>query len=103
MSHRCYHAIMSTMIIRDTDFEKVAESVRPDAKKRVVLPRSQVRDGVTYHVYTNSLGQIVLDPQVSVPAAEAWLFHNPEALASVRRGLADAVGGRVSRVDPDSL
>ena len=35
--------------------------------------------------------------------SEAWLFKNPEALASVRRGLNDAAQGRVSRVDLDTL
>ena len=94
---------MKAKIIKDIEFQRVAESVKPDAKRRVVLHRAQVREGVTYHVYTNSLGQIVLDPQVTMPASEAWLFNNPEALESVRRGLADAAQGRVSKVDLDNL
>ena len=36
-------------------------------------------------------------------ASEAWLFNNPDAMASVRRGLSDAAQGRVSKVDPDAL
>lgn len=94
---------MKAEIIKDNDFQRVAEGIKPDAKKRVVLPKNQVRDGVTYHVYTNSLGQIVLDPQVTIPASEAWLFNNPEALAAVRRGLADAAEDKVSKVDMDNL
>jgi hypothetical protein len=94
---------MKAMIIKDTDFQRVAESVKPDAKKRVVLPKAQVREGITYHIYTNSIGQIVLDPQVTIPASEAWLFNNPEAIASVRRGLNDAAQGRVSKVDLNTL
>jgi hypothetical protein len=94
---------MKVQIIKDTDFQKVAESVKPDAKKRVVLPKIQVPEGVTYHIYTNSLGQIVLDPQVTIPASEAWLFNNPKALGSVRRGLNDAAQGRVSKVDLSKL
>jgi hypothetical protein len=43
-------------------------------------------------------GQIVLDPQVSIPASEAWLYRNPEALASVRRGLQDLAEGKVAYV-----
>jgi hypothetical protein len=92
-----------TMIIKDSDFKRVAESVKPDAKKRVVLPAIPLREGITYHIYSNSLGQIVLDPQVTIPASEAWLFNNPDALASVRRGLSDAATGKVSKIDPDSL
>ncbi len=94
---------MKAMIIRDTEFQRVAESVKPDAKKRVVLPKLQVLEGVTYHIYINRIGQIVLDPQVTIPASEAWLFNNPDALASVRRGLSDAAQGRVSKVDFNTL
>jgi hypothetical protein len=90
-------------IIRDTGFEKVADSVKPDAKRRVVLQKVQVQEGVSYHIYRNSLGQILLDPQVTIPASEAWLFNNPKVLASVRRGLAEAARGRVSKVDLNSL
>jgi hypothetical protein len=94
---------MKAMIIKDTDFQRVAEGVKPDAKKRVVLPKIQVPEGVTYHIYSNSLGQIVLDPQVTIPASEAWLFKNPDAIASVRRGLDDAARGRVSKINLDTL
>jgi len=90
-------------IIRDTEFEKIADSVKPDAKRRVVLQKVQTREGVSYHIYSNSIGQILLDPQITIPASEAWLFNNPKALASVRRGLSDAVKGKVSKVDLDSL
>jgi hypothetical protein len=90
-------------IVRDADFEKVADSVKPDAKRRVVLQKVQVQEGVSYHIYRNRLGQILLDPQVTIPASEIWLFNNPKALASVRRGLADAARGRVSKVDLNSL
>ena len=87
--------------MRDTDFERVAVGVKPDSKRRVVLPKNL--EGVTYHIYQNSLGQIVLDPQVTIPAYEAWLFTNKDALVSVKRGLADAAAGRVSAVDLKSL
>ena len=90
-------------IIRDTKLTRIAESVKPDAKKRVVLPKGLVVEGITYHIYSNSIGQIILDPQVTIPASEAWLFNNPDALASVRRGLSDAAQGRVSKVDLDTL
>ena len=90
-------------IIRDTDLTRIPGSVKPDSKKRVVLPSFLVREDIIYHVYSNSVGQIVLDPQVTIPASEAWLFNNPDALASVRRGLSDAARGKVSKVDLDTL
>jgi hypothetical protein len=91
------------MVIKDMVFEKMADSVKPDTKKRVVLKGIQIQEGITYHIYKNTIGQIVLDPQVTIPASEIWLFKNPEALASVMRGLSDAKEGRVSDVDLDTL
>jgi hypothetical protein len=91
------------MVIKDTIFEKIADSVKPDAKRRVVLRNIKIQEGVSYHIYKNSIGQIVLDPQVTIPASEVWLFKNPKALLSVKQGLSDAAQGRVSKVDLDTL
>lgn len=76
-------------IIKDTDFTGIAKGVKPDGKKRVVLPRVLVEEDVTYHIYANNSGQIVLDPQVTIPAHELWIFKNKEALALVDRGMAE--------------
>jgi hypothetical protein len=46
-------------------------------------------------IYTNDVGQILLSPEIGVPLHEAWLYENPRALASVRRGLQDAAAGKV--------
>jgi len=75
------------MILRDQNLEKVADNVRLDPKKRIVLRKVPIQEGATYHIYTNSLGQIVLDPQVTIPASELWLFENKDALALVDRGM----------------
>ena len=82
-------------IIKDTEFKGVARNVKPDAKKRVNLPKSLVREGVIYHIYINSFGQIVLDPQVTIPASEVWLFNDKAALASVDRGMVESSNGEV--------
>ncbi len=86
------------IIIKDTDLTRVAGSVKPDSKKRVVLPGSLVQEGITYHIWYNSIGQIVLDPQATIPASELWLFKNKEALASVDRGMLES-----SRIDRGSF
>jgi len=91
------------MVIKDSLFEKVADSVKPDAKKRVLIPKCLVQEGISYHIYRNSIGQIVLDPQVTIPASELWLFNNPDALASVKRGLSDARQGKVARTNVNTL
>jgi hypothetical protein len=91
------------MVIKDLDFKKMADSVKPDSKKRVVLQHVKIQEGVTYHIYENSLGQLVLDPQVTIPASEIWLYKNPEALASVKRGLLEAAQGKATKIDMDAL
>lgn len=77
-------------IIKNTDFTGIAKGVKPDAKKRVVLPGTSVREGLTYNIYTNNIGQIVLDPQVTIPASELWLFEDKETLASLDKSMAES-------------
>ena len=80
--------------------ELLARDVRPDAKKRLTLGKAfaDLGDDVHFNVYRNAIGQIVLDPQVSIPAAEAWLYHSPNALAAVRRGLEEVSGGKARKI-----
>jgi hypothetical protein len=82
-------------IIKDHKLTKIADSVKPDAKRRVYLPKVLLREGVTYHMYTNSVGQIVLDPQVTIAASEAWLFENKKALDSVDKGMTESASRKV--------
>jgi hypothetical protein len=83
----------TSTIIRDSDFELVSEFAQPDAKKRLSLGEA-VRGARAYNIYRNSLGQLILDPVKTIPASEAWLYENPEALASVKRGLRDVAEGK---------
>jgi len=46
-------------------------------------------------------GTIVLEPMKAIPEKEMWLYNNPEALASVLRGVKDAEEGRTHAFDPD--
>ena len=54
-------------------------------------------------LYQNSLGEVLLQPVVEIPASELWLFQNREALDNVKRGLKDAVEGRISKANLDEL
>jgi hypothetical protein len=90
-------------IVKNRDWKIVNNSMKPDTRRRVVLPNAVVGKGVIFHAYCNSSGQILLDPQVTIPLSEAWLFNNPTALELVKRGLSDATQGKVSKVDLDAL
>jgi len=37
---------------------------------------------------------IAVQSAVPIPTSEEWLYRNPKALASVRRGLTDAAAGK---------
>ena len=49
----------------------------------------------SYRIYRNRVGQIILDPMVTVPAYEAWLFKNKAAMKRVQAGLEDLRKGRL--------
>ena len=69
-------------VVKDSHFEGYGE-VRVDAKNRITLGKKGAVDATSYKVYRNSLGQIILDPQVSIPAHEARqgkLIKVPKAL-----------------------
>lgn len=78
-------------VLREQDFTDYG-TARVDSKHRIVLKGSTEEH---YRVYRNAAGQILLDPQVMIPAHEAWLYKNKEALASVRRGLKEAGEGKL--------
>lgn len=84
-------------VVKDSRFELVTEILKPDSKKRLTLGQALKEEGVAYNVYRNRLGQIMLDPVKAVPVSETWLYANPEALAAVKRGLADSAAGRTRR------
>jgi len=94
---------MKSTIIKNDSFRKIATNIRPDSKKRIVLSKANIAEGVTYHIYCNDIGQIILDPHISIPACELWLFENPEALEAVRKGLKEAAEGKISKIDIKDL
>jgi hypothetical protein len=82
---------------RTENRELVARNVRADSRKRISLGSAlENLDEVSFDVYRDRQGRIILEPQISVPAAEAWLFRNREARESVARGLTE-LGSRKSK------
>ena len=69
-------------------------TVRPDAKGRVTL--GALAKGVSsYRISAEADGRLILEPYVEIPARERWVYDNPQALASLERGITDAAAGRV--------
>ena len=95
-AHIDYASGMGKATTKHGTLELIARDVRPDARRRVTLGKALegLDADAAFAVYRDELGRIILDPQVSIPAREAWLFRNPKALAMVRRGLQDAADGK---------
>jgi hypothetical protein len=85
--------MVTSTVLKNTDFQLVSEFAQPDAKKRLSL--GEALGGATaYNIYHNPLGQLILDPVKAVPASEMWLYENPQALASVKQGLRESAEGK---------
>ena len=81
-------------------WKDTGKETEPDNKRRVSLGTAvNTSPGIRYRVMQNELGQILLDPVKSVPAYEAWIYENPERLASIRRGVAQAEAGQLGSID----
>lgn len=92
MPRRCYPRFVKKKA--SSEYRLVARDVRPDSRKRVALGRAlEDLEDPSFNVYKDEAGRIILEPHVSIPASEAWLFRNRKALDSVRRGLDDLSRG----------
>jgi hypothetical protein len=80
--------------IGNTEFTEIVKTVKPDAKKRITLPDILVQDGVIFRIYYNSIRQILLDPQVTIPASELWLFKDKKSLALIDKGISESFNGK---------
>ena len=68
--------------------------LRPDAKGRIHLG-NRAKGISSYKITEEKDGCLVLVPQIEMPAREAWLYENKEALESVKKGLEDASLGKI--------
>jgi len=94
---------MVSKILKNDKFRKIANNVKPDTKKRVVLSRVTIAEGVTYHIYCNDIGQIILDPQITIPASEVWLFKDTEAREAIATGIKEAAEGKITKINLEDL
>lgn len=87
-------------LLKDADFVRITEA-RVDSKNRVALGKVLGLSVSSYRIYRNRVGQIILDPMVAIPAYEAWLFKNKEAMKRVQTGLEDLRKGRIVKAKED--
>lgn len=83
------------LVAVDSTFRVLKTDIQSDERGRVTIGQEFVKDH-HYRVLMNAHGQIVLDPVVTIPARELWLFQNPEAWGSVLRGAAQAGRGELN-------
>lgn len=71
------------------------QTVSTDNKGRLNLGAKFARK--EFKVTARADGTLILEPSVTVvvPEREAWLFTNPEAMASLKRGIEQAKAGKV--------
>ena len=87
-------------LLKEDSFEEYGE-VKVDSKNRVSLGRTGQAPVFSYKVYRNSIGQIILDPQVTLPAHEAWIFKNEKVKQLIQKGLHEAKNKRFMKADED--
>jgi len=82
---------------------KHQDKVQIDSKHRICLgsflSKIERENLSSFHVSRQNDGKIVLDPLVEIPAREHWIYQNPKALASLKRGLEDIEAGRLNKLD----
>lgn len=85
--------------------KKHPNKVQMDDKYRVCLGSFLSKEErelfSSFRISRQEDGKIVLDPLVEIPAREHWIYKNPEALASLIRGIEDAKNGRIVELDID--
>ncbi|MBF0479725.1 MAG: hypothetical protein HQL26_09610 [Candidatus Omnitrophica bacterium] len=78
---------------------KALDSRTIDAKSRITLSPTWTksissRPIRSFQIFQNEDGDILLRPEVTIPAREAWIFENPKALASLGKGIKEIDEGK---------
>jgi predicted RNA-binding protein YlxR (DUF448 family) len=84
---------------------KHTNKVQMDNKYRICLSsflsKEEREQLSSFRIFRQEDGRIVLDPQIEIPARDHWIYKNPEAFASLKRGIEDAKNGRIVDLDID--
>ncbi|MEI8124539.1 MAG: hypothetical protein WCG42_02150 [Parachlamydiaceae bacterium] len=84
---------------------KQPNKIQMDDKYRICLgsflSKEEREQLSSFRVSRQEDGKIVLDPFMEIPARDHWIYKNPKASASLKRGIEDAENGRIVDVDID--
>lgn len=83
-------------------------TVRPDPRGRLTLAKSKesvakMPQATAYQQLVNEFGEILLIPVVEIPLREIWIHQDPEAFASLQRGIGQAARGEIQALDLNDL
>lgn len=96
---RASHAAASTKKTEPRAFQAKIETKTADNKGRVVLGGRFANRAVIIEELNET--EVIIKLARIIPEREVWLYENPEALAAVRAGLAQARAGLYNRQGPD--
>lgn len=78
---------------------KQKTTISMDSKQRVCLTRVLSKEEReifnSFRVFREG-GKIVLEPVIEVPAKDHWIYKDPEALASLMKGIKDIEEGHLN-------
>ena len=111
LTHNGFYAILDSdqevismrgNILRVKDEFKEVDTRTIDDRNRLTLGEL-MKGSKRVRLYKNDAGELLLQPVVEIPASEAWLFRNEQAMENVKAGLKDASEGKISKLNLKDL
>ena len=74
-----------------------------DAKGRITISNEWMpyknQTVRSFKIYSNGDGDLLLRPEVTIPAREAWIYQNPDVIKSIKKGIKELEEGKGDIVD----
>ena len=99
-----FHAIdiKNQSVFVKQDF-KVLDDRILDAKGRITISNEWMpyknQTVRSFKIYSNGDGDLLLRPEVTIPAREAWIYQNPDVIKSIKKGIKELEEGKGDIVD----
>ncbi len=66
-----------------------------DTRKRVNLTKLLPKGNIHAVIAHKKGNKIILEPMIEISAHESWIYENPKALKSIRKGIKEAKEGKL--------